>query len=164
MTDCYFEKKDWRQCKDEVRLYVCWCLNQWFEGTRHHLLIVLYRWRHFDGVGRLTATTSGPRQKMQTRKRSHRQDLHANKPTIRLLRREMKAIIDQQIFSSLLNSQSIIPLGAGVRARKTRPVLHLCCFWWGMWGGGLQYACTGIDDAQDPGSGRARHLKSTLPP
>lgn len=29
MTDCYFEKKDWRQCKTEMeRFKTCWKLHQ----------------------------------------------------------------------------------------------------------------------------------------
>ncbi|KUJ20675.1 uncharacterized protein LY89DRAFT_695255 [Mollisia scopiformis] len=34
MTDCYFEKKDWRQCKDELETFrKCWKQHQNDERT-----------------------------------------------------------------------------------------------------------------------------------
>lgn len=61
MNDCYFEKKDWRLCKEEV--IDSMCLVTWFLRLIYRKLtqrnVSAYRWKHFVNVGRKGAMIAG---------------------------------------------------------------------------------------------------------
>ncbi len=57
LTDCYFEKKDWRACQKEVFSYS-------LVVTYFHLLTIQHRCRYSKNVGNVTAISSGQKQKI----------------------------------------------------------------------------------------------------
>ncbi len=82
LNDCFFEKKDWRACKEEVsRAYYAGNppvqLNPAFstQSSIRHMIANLksfldIRWKCSDSVGRQTPMTKGPNLEM--RRRHHR--------------------------------------------------------------------------------------------
>lgn len=74
MNDCYFEKKDWRACKEEVcQQRQSSSLSRRAEKGRkssepkpgvRRLIAKFYRWKYFDDAGKIKAMTIGQRRRM----------------------------------------------------------------------------------------------------